>query len=550
MKRSTIITLTVMVLLCVSMLPSFAYMVNGDTVQPVVDAERSVKIIDGGIVFMNDTFTLTAPEASEATITDFWVGFPDYFTPERTTFEVWESSAWQQIEASGQALQGIGGSRLEFTVPITLSAGSSLMLRASYLSFESVGGTSLVYKAVLPVFPVIEYNISQYQLEVEFPPGAVFDSVTSPVNMTDAEVGDHWTVTYQGENIAANAVVDASIRYAHSTEDELLLVVESASRSVTVKSNRLLIEDSYALTNYGPIFFGFPLELPSDAGSIKARDGVGSLETTATESDGSKEVVVLPRASIIPGNRWVFTISYSTGNGDHLTSTGGVSLISYPNIELPHFIRNLEASVSRAESETVLLTYDATLQSERPDVEAEVPPGSIMTTLRPIAIIAVMGLVVGAVVFLRRREKPAKVEVTLKAEASTLNEFIEKQRERVSLLKALDSLEEELQEEKIDNDQYERVTAEHNRGLGRLSESLRQLGRDLAEELELTEPLREIRQAEGELTRVASDLKNLEVRLRARRVSRRDYERRRKDRIRRRGLAIKQIEKALESLGG
>jgi hypothetical protein len=549
MKRSTIITLIVMVLLYVSMLSSFAFMVRGETDQPVVDIERSVKIINGGIIFTNDTFTLTAPEDSEVIVTDFWIGFPDFFIPERSIFEVWESGAWQQIEASVQALQGIRGSRFDFTVPITLSAGSSLLLKATYLSLESVGGTSLVYTAILPVFPVIEYNISHYQLEVELPPGAVFDSVTSLVNMTDAEVGDHWTVTYQRENIAANAVVNASLMYTHSTEDELLLVVESASRSVTVKPNRLLIEDSYALTNQGPLFFRFPLELPFDADSIKARDGVGSIEITATESDDSKEVAVFPRAPIIPGNRWVFTVSYTTGNGEHVTSTGGASHISYPHIELPHFIWNLEASVSRAESETVLITYGATLQSERPAIEAEVPPGSIMPTLRPIAIIAVIGLVVGAVVFLRRREKPATVEVTLKAEASTLNEFIEKQRERVSILKALDSLEEELQERKIDNDQYERMSAEHKRGLGSLSDSLRQLGRDLAEELELAEPLREIRQAEGELTRVASDLKNLEVRLRARRVSRSDYERRRKDRFRRRGLAIKRIEKALESLG-
>jgi hypothetical protein len=74
--------------------------------------------------------------------------------------------------------------------------------------------------------------------------------------------------------------------------------------------------------------------------------------------------------------------------------------------------------------------------------------------------------------------------------------------------------------------------------------------RELADEPEFSEPLREIKQAEGELTRIASDLRNLEVRLRTRRVSRRDYERRKKERFRRRGLAIKKIEKALGSLGG
>ncbi len=159
-------------------------------------------------------------------------------------------------------------------------------------------------------------------------------------------------------------------------------------------------------------------------------------------------------------------------------------------------------------------------------------------------------MVVVATVFLRRREKPAKKEGAFEAEVPTLKEFVEKQRERISLLNALGSLEEELEEGKIVKDQYERLAAEHNRGVSNLADSLKQLGRELADEPQFSEPLKVITQAEGELTRIASDLRNLEVRLRSRRVSKRDYERRRRERIRRRGLAIKKIEKALESLSG
>ena len=550
MKRSKVITLVLMVLLCASMLSSYAYMVSGETEQLIVDVDRSVKVVNGGIVFLNDTFTLSAPEGSEAIVTDFWMGFSDTLTPERSIFEVWESDSWRNVDASGHDVQGIQGSRIEFTIPITLRAGTSLTLRASYLSLDSVSGTSVSYAAILPVFPFIDYNISQYQLEVELPPGAIFDQVISPINMTQIEVGDHWNVNYLGENIAADSEVYASILYTHSTDDELLLIVEDASRSITVKSRSLVIEDSYSLTNKGPIIYGFLLELPQDASNIKARDGVGTIETTARESDGSKEVAVFPRAPIMPEDRWVFSVSYTTENGEHVSTAGGSSHLSYSNIELPHFIRDLEATVSRVESDVVRLTYGATLQSERTTIEAEIPSGSIMPSLRPIAIFAAFGLVAAAVVFLRRREKPAKVEVTIEAEVPILKEFIEKQRERISLLKALGSLEEELQEGGIEKDQYERLAAEHSRGVSSLADSLKQLGRELTDEPDLSEPLREIKQAEEELTRIASDLRNLEVRLRTRRVSRRDYERRKMDRFRRRGLAIKKIEKAIESLGG
>jgi hypothetical protein len=368
--------------------------------------------------------------------------------------------------------------------------------------------------------------------------------------MTLVEFGDHWNVQYLGENIAANSKVNASILYTHSTEDALLLVVEDASRSITVKSSSLAIEDSYSLTNKGPIIFRFPLELPPDAGNIKVRDGVGTIKTTATDTDGTKEIAVLPRALIMPGDKWVFSVSYTTKNGEHVSTAGGSSRLSYPNIELPHFIRNLEATISRVESEVVRLTYSATLPTERPAIEAEIPSGSIMPFLRPTAIVAAFGLIVAAIIFLRRREKLASVEVTFEAEVPILKEFIEKQRERISLLKALGSLEDKLEKGTIKKDQYERFAAEQTRDLSSFADSLKRLRIELADEPELSNPIREIRQAEGELTRIASDLRNLEVRLRTRRVSRRDYERRKRDRIRKRGLAIRRIEKVIESLGG
>ncbi len=551
MKISKVKTLILMALLCASVLLSYAYGVSGETEQLIVDVDRRVKVVNGGIVFLNDTFTLSAPEGSEAIVTDFWMGLSDIFTPERSIFEVLESDSWRQVDTSGQSVQGMQGSRIEFTVPITLRPGTTLTLRASYLSLDSVSGTGLAYDALLPVYPVIEYDISQYQLEVELPPGAIFEQVISTINMTQVEVGDHWNVNYLGENIAADSEVDARIMYTHSTDDELLLVVEDASRSITVKSNRLAIEDSYTLTNRGPLIFKFLLDLPSDADNIKARDGVGTIDTSSTDSSGSKEVGVFPRAPIIPGDRWVFSVSYTTEAGEHISAAGDLSHLSYPNIELPHFIRNLEATVSRVESDAVRLTYSATLQSERPTIEAEVPSGSIMPFLRPIAIIAALGLVVAATVFLRRREKkPARADLAREAEVPILKEFVEKQRERVSLFEALGSLETELEEGKIEKGQYERLAAEHNRGVSKLADSLKLLVRELEDEPEFSEPLREIKQAEGELTRIASDLRNLEVRLRTRRVSRRDYERRKKERFRRRGLAIKKIEKALGSLGG
>jgi len=525
-------------------------MVSGESEQIVVEAERSVKVENGGIVVITDIYTLSASEGSEATLSDFWVGFSDSITRERTSFEVLESGSWKQVDSTIQSVQGVSGSRIEFAVPVTLSDGNAISIKASYLTLDSVSGSGITYTALLPFYPVLEYPISQYQLDVDLPPGAIFEQAVSPINMTEVEVGDHWNVNYQGENIAPESRQDVRIVYTHSGDDELLLIMESTSRDITVKSSGLAIEDTYTLTNIGPIIYRFPLVLPSDAGKIKARDGVGSLETEVTESGSSKEVVVLSRSPVMPENRWVFSVSYTTASGDHISASGGASHISYPNIELPHFIREIEATIGRVEGDVVQLSYDSTLQSERSAIEADIPPGSIMPVLKPVAIVAGLGLIIIAIVFLRRREKPAKVEVTIEAEVPTLKEFTEKQRERLSILQALDSLEAELEEGKIEKEQYDRLAAEHNREVKTLVDSLKRLGKELSDEPELSEALKAIEQADAELARIALDLRNLDLRLRTRRVTRRDYDRRKGDRIRRRGIAISKIERAVESLGG
>ena len=149
-----------------------------------------------------------------------------------------------------------------------------------------------------------------------------------------------------------------------------------------------------------------------------------------------------------------------------------------------------------------------------------------------------------------RRRKPPREKKLIKVEAPKLSDFIVQSRERITLLREVENLEQELEEEKIGREQFEQRTAGVNRRLGELTRSLRKLGRTLeAEDPDLVERLREIRGAEEELERIIQDMRNLDVRLRARRVSRKDYERRRRERLKRRSQAIKRIERTLESLG-
>ncbi len=548
--RKSAVKLLILLVLFNTLLLKYPLMVSAETEQPIVEVDRLIEIRNGGIVLINDIITISGSDELDFILTDFWIGFSDIIIAEKASFEIYESGQWIHLEASEEIRYDTMGSLIKFQRPYTLTSNTQITLRASYLTLNSVSGLSLAYTAVLPVYPILDLNISHHIFEVLLPPDAIYEAVDAPFNTTQFEQDDHWVINYSEDNVSANSTTNARITYTHSVDDDYLLLVESAARRITVRSNNLLVEDSYSIVNKGPTIQNLHLEIPVDSRKIRVNDGVGSLEIMSRDSDSFKEVEVIPRAQILVGDRWVFTISYITESETHISTSEDTTRISYPNIELSHFIQKLEGSITRVEGEPIQLQYGATLPEERPLIESDIPAGTTMTIIRPLAILAVIIVIITFVIFLRRREKPQKkTEAVIEVKIPKLSDYIELQKERIDLLKAILSLDKDFEEEKIDKNQYDKALAEHNRNLTNIETNLKRITQDIFEELDLKESLRKIQQADSELNRIASDLKNLEVRLRARRISRSDYERRRKDRLRRRNSAIKKIEEALDTLG-
>ena len=138
------------------------------------------------------------------------------------------------------------------------------------------------------------------------------------------------------------------------------------------------------------------------------------------------------------------------------------------------------------------------------------------------------------------------VEKKVVAEKPKIASYLENYLDRITLLNEYIQI---LEDEKSDGDEQAQRLAEINRRQGRLERSLKQTGSALEEEEpDLSAFLRQIRRAEEEVSRVNEDLRNLDVRLRARRISRRDHQRRRESRLDRQREAIKRIEKALSDI--
>ena len=526
---------------------------DAESIHPIVLVKRDVKIINGGILFMNDTYTLSAPSGTELVVSEFWTGHHSSFIYERFSAETWQEGTWVPIEHSEQAHNVFSGHMIEPLSPIPLNDRASLKIRASYLFVNRVNKKANIFEARIPVYPALPYNISSFELSVVLPIDAEYDNVSSPLNFTQSKVERNWTVDHESVEIGPYANVNATISYIPSPEDEYLLDCERLERKIIVDRGSLRVEDSYTLINMGDRINQFHLRLPVEASNIKARDGIGTIEVVTGEAKEQADRIdayVTPRPGFRSLDRWSFTVTYNMPRKNFVTKTDGGTTLTYPNSDFPHYVRDLSAIVTQPEGETYSFNYGARLPSERPEIVVELSPASIMPVVRPVASLLLLAGAVGAVIALKRRRRPPVEIKPVEVEIPKLSNFIGMQRERITLLNEIGELEQQLEEEKINRDRFNQRTAEINRRLGELKKYLRQLGRTLEDEdPSLRDRLREIRRIEGEIDRTREDLKNLEVRLRARRISRRDYERRRKDRLRRRSQAIRRMEQAVSSLG-
>ncbi len=525
---------------------------DAESIHPNVLVKRDVEIINGGILFMNDTYTLSAPSGTELIVSEFWTGHHSSFIYERFSAEMWQEGTWVPMEHSEQTYDFFRGHMIEPLSPITLNDRASLILRTSYLFVNRVSKKANIFEARIPVYPALPYNISSFELSIVLPIDAEYDNVSSPLNFTQSKVERNWKVDHESIEIGPYANVNATISYIPSPEDEYLLDCERLERKIIVDRGSLRVEDSYKLINMGDRINQFHLRLPVEASNIKARDGIGTIEVVTTEAMEQADRIdayVTPRPGFRSLDRWSFTVAYNMPRKDFVTRTDGGTTLRYPNNDFPHYVRDLSTIVTQPEGETYSLKYGARLPSERPEIVVDLPPASIMPFVRPIASLLLLAGLVGAVMALKKRRRPPVEIKPVEVEIPKLSNFIGMQRERITLLKEVGELELKLEEEKIDRDRFNQRMAEINRRLGELKRNLRQLGRTLEEEdPSLRDRLRELRRTQEEIDRTREDLRNLEVRLRARRISRRDYERRRKDRLRRQSQAIRRMEQAVSSL--
>jgi hypothetical protein len=563
MRRLALLILTTMLLTPTIGIVLRVNAENDDTPGPEVgeyldiQAERSVKIEEGGKVIIFDFYTVDNPQE----FTEFQVGFDDSQVSERTTFDVLQGEEWVPLDYYIFTANGYNWYNLTF------SGMESLKLRASYLFLGLVTEVQENFIASIPVYPVLTYNASEYSVSVELPLDSIYIDTMAQVNFTHfIEEGNDY-VMHVAQNFTAFSNVNADVKYIPSPSDRYILDCHRLERSVTVKQGGLRFEDSYEIENLGASFSTFVLSVSGDASSIEAWDAIDNLETvTMEDASGLIEVTITPKFSVRKGDIWKFTLAYSLSREINIKKTGSESTLTFWTPDFPYYIRELTAKVyvpnggqyissepdattvtEEGTSNVVIFRFGKRLPLETPEIVVTLKESQSLGYVVPLGVTVAICVLVGIIYITRRRRKETIAPI-IRTDKPALSGFIGEYLERVSFLKELDELIQRSDDGDIGRAEFDMRSAEINRRQGEMAGSLRQKREELEEEHpELSDGFREIRRAEEDLARVEEDLRNLEVRLRARRVTRRDYKRRKEDRLVRRRQIIGRMEKALAS---
>ena len=555
--------------------------VHGEEASPLVQVRHEVEVKEGGLMIVNDTFTLsTPPNVSFVDVASFFVGFPSNFTDHMDyhAFYQWNANNWIALAALEDEANGTRGFRVTLPNAVRLEEDKTLILRGVFLFSETVlfySETSYPYKqgmiAAFPLYPSLPINISFCKVEVRLPKGAVLTSV-DPKVFSNTSIGEAYILSHNQSSLPPFQTAGAALTYSAGTSSTFIVRCKNLQRTIDLTSlSRIKILDAYTLLNLGPQLTYYSVKIPLNAFDLGARDYLERLiiSSTRLEEEDYINLDVIPMSSIGTGEGWIFTVEYSLPfNGYVNQSAGSEFHLNYFLLSNFSFtVRHLEVTVILPEGGEYHLSMPSsnTMRKVGPfaqeicyrmenttilddlSLHLTYTYNPLWTTFRPTLWSSLLVLVgVGTYQLLRSR-KPR--ERGISEGRLSLRRFIELHEEKLALSAEEEKLEESMDERRISRSEFNRRKETLDSRMANVESSLRSIKdriRQQAPQFEKT--LREIDAAEAEVKTERTHLRELETRLRGRSISRDAYRRLRQEYLGRIKRARSRIEKVIISL--
>jgi len=415
--------------------------------QPEVHALREVEIMNAGLLTINDTITLEAPQGAQISVSGVKVGFNAFFTAEELSFQAWGEDGWLPLEFEETDLgdSRFRGYELKLPSTVVLDGIRTLKIRSSYFFVNRVSFASGGYSARIPVYPAAPFNLSSFTLQAMLPEGAELKEVEFPQTFTNSSADDVWTISHEAEDLAPLQNENITITYDPAPKDDQLIDCELLQRGITIQTGGLGLEDTYIVTNTGKTLRQLHIKLPSEASNIGARDGAGPLKANYDEPEEGEDqidVYIEPRQPLSQWDRWRTVVEYSMPRQGYVEAEGGGQTLTYIAHEFPHYIRSLKvvatlpeggqfitstpeaSAVDRISTFTnqVVIEFGGVKPLDRPEVSIEYSRFTLWTIFRPLVWVLIGAGCLGSLYVLRRR-RGVEEEKPVEAKPSDLDDF-------------------------------------------------------------------------------------------------------------------------------
>lgn len=547
--------------------------VSAQTVdEPVVSAMREVSIMRGGIVIVNDTLVFEAPANTAVTVSSIRVGYPKYLSVEKCSFylltedERWERLPSEKIEVMDSMFIFY---RIDLPTTVQLSQNKKLYVKSSYLSVKQVEWNVNVYSAVIPIYPALNFNISSFKFNMSLPVNAELVKLDSILSFINTTINSVTKVNHAASNLSPLRNENVTLKYKPSVDDSYLFEFESLTRHLTILQGKVLFEDVYSLKNRGSSLSRLVLKLPESASDMKAFDSVGALEASSKVIDGNEtytELNVRLRSSLRQNDRLNLRVEYYIPDGEFLTALNEKYFFNYSFKEYPFYLYNLSLAITLPEgasfssstpsptkiqqespfTQKIRFNIGSFAPSDRLELLLNYDRSIIWIIFRPLQWILI-GVVVTGFFYIVYRRKPKRAEkLEAHTASSDLNNLLEYYKERLALLLEFEQMDEKLEKREVSREHFERRTAEITKRLNELRTIIRKVEDKLkAEQPNLVEKLKVIKNADMDLENAVTDLRNLQTKFRIRRIPRVEYINKRKEVMRKLSQARRRLEEII-----
>jgi hypothetical protein len=310
---------------------------------------------------------------------------------------------------------------------------------------------------------------------------------------------------------------------------------------------------TYDLSNSeGSIIYFFDLQVPKDAEDVTVYDPIGTLIFELSEGDHVQFLLIYLRYplrgvinSVVYNDACSFTVKYRVNAQTMVTpldasnqfqlrtpvsTSHNWTIPEYVvSITLPEGAKMLQTTPPNAEvsqkgfTESLVFTFQNVTSSSEYIASVEYDYLVLWSAFRPVLWIGLPVLLLGGIILLRKRSKPAS-PIRISKNVEILQSFADTYDRRLMIRSELNSLEELLDEKRIGKKDYnrrKRILTQQvqvlNKAIKKLAQSVRQEG------VQYKTIIERLERNEQELTKLTSEIKRLRTQFRLRKISKKTY---------------------------